>query len=142
MNFLRTLGTVGAATVLLSASVRAQGPGGILPTPQDTPNRQGTRGANFLHIGIGGSALGPRMACEALRHLAADGPAVHFVSTVDGSELARLLARLQPETTLFIVASKSFGTQETMSNARSARAWLLVAGRALPLPPPDASLAH
>ena len=53
MNILRTIGTVSAATVLLSATVRAQGPGGILPTPQDTPNRQGTRGANFLHIGIG-----------------------------------------------------------------------------------------
>ncbi len=53
MNILRTIGTVGAATVLLSASARAQGPGGILPTPQDTPNRQGTRGANYLHIGIG-----------------------------------------------------------------------------------------
>jgi glucose-6-phosphate isomerase len=83
---------------------------------------------DVVNLGIGGSALGPRMACEALRHLAADGPAVHFVSTVDGSELARLLARLQPETTLFIVASKSFGTQETMSNARSARAWLLASG--------------
>ncbi len=53
MNILRTIGAFGAATVLLSASVRAQGPGGILPTPQDTPNRQGTRGANFLHLGIG-----------------------------------------------------------------------------------------
>jgi hypothetical protein len=60
MNILRTIGAAGAATVLLSASVRAQGPGGILPTPQDTPNRQGTRGANFLHIGIG--ARGGAMA--------------------------------------------------------------------------------
>ncbi len=60
MNILRTIGTVSAATVLLSASVRAQGPGGILPTPQDTPNRQGTRGANFLHLGIG--ARGGAMA--------------------------------------------------------------------------------
>lgn len=60
MNILRTIGTVGAATVLLSATVRAQGPGGILPTPQDTPNRQGTRGANFIHIGIG--ARGGAMA--------------------------------------------------------------------------------
>jgi hypothetical protein len=60
MNILRIIGAAGAATVLLSASVRAQGPGGILPTPQDTPNRQGTRGANFLHIGIG--ARGGAMA--------------------------------------------------------------------------------
>ena len=60
MNILRTIGAVGATTVLLSASASAQGPGGILPTPQDTPNRQGTRGANFLHIGIG--ARGGAMA--------------------------------------------------------------------------------
>lgn len=60
MNILRTIGTVGAATVLLSTSLRAQGPGGILPTPQDTPNRQGTRGANYLHIYVGarGAAMG------------------------------------------------------------------------------------
>lgn len=60
MKILRTIGAFGAATVLLSASARAQGPGGILPTPQDTPNRQGTRGANWLHIGIG--ARGGAMA--------------------------------------------------------------------------------
>ena len=60
MNILRTIGTVGAATVLLSAQVSAQGPGGILPTPTDTPNRQGTRGDNSAHIGIGarGGAMG------------------------------------------------------------------------------------
>ena len=60
MDIFRTLGALGAATLLLSASARAQGPGGILPTPQNTPNRQGTRGANFLHIGIG--ARGGAMA--------------------------------------------------------------------------------
>ena len=60
MNILRIIGAAGAATVLLSASVGAQGPGGILPTPQDTPNRQGTRGANWLHLGIG--ARGGAMA--------------------------------------------------------------------------------
>lgn len=60
MHIFRTLGALSAATLLLSASARAQGPGGILPTPQDTPNRQGTRGANFLHIGIG--ARGGAMA--------------------------------------------------------------------------------
>ncbi len=84
--------------------------------------------ADVVSLGIGGSALGPRMACQALRHLAAASPRVHFVSTVDGSELARVLAPLAPETTLFIVASKSFTTQETMTNARSARAWLLANG--------------
>lgn len=60
MNILRNLGAVSAATVLLSATVQAQGPGGILPTPQDTPNRQGTRGANWLHIPVG--ARGAAMA--------------------------------------------------------------------------------
>lgn len=60
MNILRTIGTVGAATILLSVPALAQGPGGILPTPQDTPNRQGTRGANFLHLDVG--ARGGAMA--------------------------------------------------------------------------------
>jgi len=60
MHILRTLGVVSAATMFAGASAGAQGPGGILPTPQDTPNRQGTRGANFLHIGIG--ARGGAMA--------------------------------------------------------------------------------
>ncbi len=60
MHFSRSFGAIGAATLLLSASAVAQGPGGILPTPQDAPNRQGTRGANFLHIGIG--ARGGAMA--------------------------------------------------------------------------------
>lgn len=58
MHIFRTIGALGAATLLLSASARAQGPGGILPTPQDTPNRQGTRGANFLHLGIGARGAG------------------------------------------------------------------------------------
>lgn len=58
MQILRTVGALGAAALVLSAPLGAQGPGGILPTPQDTPNRQGTRGANFLHIGIGARAGG------------------------------------------------------------------------------------
>ena len=60
MHLLRTIGALSAVTVILSAPVRAQGPGGILPTPEDTPTRQGTRGANFLHIGVG--ARGGAMA--------------------------------------------------------------------------------
>jgi hypothetical protein len=56
MHYLRTIGALSAATLLLSAPLRAQGPGGILPTPEDTPNRQGTRGANFLHNDIGARA--------------------------------------------------------------------------------------
>jgi glucose-6-phosphate isomerase len=79
--------------------------------------------ADVVHIGIGGSMLGPQMVCQALA--AGAGPRVHFVSNVDGSHLAGTLRRLDPATTLFIVASKSFTTQETMANAASARAWLV-----------------
>ncbi|UCH46944.1 MAG: glucose-6-phosphate isomerase [Betaproteobacteria bacterium] len=78
-----------------------------------------------VNIGIGGSDLGPLTVCSALRPLAHGGPRVHFVSNVDGAHLAATLADLDPETTLFIVSSKTFTTQETMTNARSAREWLL-----------------
>jgi glucose-6-phosphate isomerase len=78
--------------------------------------------ADVVHIGIGGSMLGPQMACLAL---AAGGPRVHFVSNVDGAQLAGTLRNLDPATTLFIVASKSFTTQETMANAASARSWTI-----------------
>jgi glucose-6-phosphate isomerase len=81
--------------------------------------------ADVVNIGIGGSDLGPRMVCEALRDPAGPGPRAHFVSNVDGSDLARLLATLDPRTTLFVVASKTFTTMETMANAQSARAWLV-----------------
>lgn len=79
---------------------------------------------NIVNIGIGGSDLGPRMACEALKKFA-DGPAVHFVSNVDGSDMTEVLKRLEPETTLFMVASKTFTTQETLTNARTARDWII-----------------
>lgn len=78
---------------------------------------------DVVHIGIGGSSLGPQMVAAALDR--GDGPRLHFVSNVDGSHLARCLAGLDAASTLFIVASKSFTTQETMTNARSARAWLV-----------------
>lgn len=78
-----------------------------------------------VNIGIGGSDLGPRMVVEALAHYAADGPRLHFVSNVDGTHLAETVRRLDPETTLFLVASKTFTTQETMANAHSARDWLV-----------------
>jgi len=80
--------------------------------------------ADVVNIGIGGSDLGPRLACEALAPYAKARPRVHFVSNVDGAALAPLLARLDPATTLFVIASKTFTTAETMANARSARAWL------------------
>ena len=89
--------------------------------------RRGAGGEAFtdvVHIGIGGSELGPRMACEALAPYADGRLRVHFVANVDPADLSLTLRRLDPARTLFLVASKSFATQETMSNARSARAWL------------------
>jgi len=94
-----------------------------------TGRLRGHRGAAFtdvVNIGIGGSDLGPLMVVEALRHYA-DGPRVHFVSNVDDAHLAQTLRGLDPATTLFIVASKTFTTLETMTNAASARRWLLQA---------------
>jgi glucose-6-phosphate isomerase len=79
---------------------------------------------DVVNIGIGGSDLGPQMVCEALEPFGANLRA-HFVSNVDGAHLGRTLKRLDPETVLFIVASKTFTTQETLANARSARGWLL-----------------
>jgi glucose-6-phosphate isomerase len=78
-----------------------------------------------VNIGIGGSDLGPVMVCEALRPYSRADLAVHFVSNVDGSHVAEVLKRVDPETTLFLVASKTFTTQETMANAHSAREWFL-----------------
>jgi len=80
---------------------------------------------DIVNIGIGGSDLGPQMACEALKPYAAPGLRAHFVSNVDGTHLAETLKKLDAETTLFIVSSKTFTTQETLTNARSARAWLV-----------------
>ncbi|WP_394823649.1 glucose-6-phosphate isomerase [Pendulispora albinea] len=85
----------------------------------------GKRITDIVNIGIGGSDLGPVMVTEALRPYWQDGLAVHFVSNVDGTHLAETVKPLNAETTLFIVASKTFTTQETLMNARSARAWLL-----------------
>jgi len=80
---------------------------------------------DIVNIGIGGSDLGPVMVTEALRPYWKDGLDAHFVSNIDGTHLAETLKRVDPETTLFCVASKTFTTQETMTNARSARTWLL-----------------
>jgi glucose-6-phosphate isomerase len=86
--------------------------------------RQEGRIRSVVNIGIGGSDLGPAMAYEAL-HAYADGPECRFVSNVDGADLTRKLSGLDAATTLFIVASKTFTTIETLTNARSARAWLV-----------------
>ncbi|MBS4096102.1 MAG: glucose-6-phosphate isomerase [Sulfuricella sp.] len=80
---------------------------------------------DVVNIGIGGSDLGPAMVCEALKPYGKAGLTMHFVSNVDGTHLAETLKRVAPETTLFIVASKTFTTQETMTNAHSARDWFL-----------------
>ena len=80
---------------------------------------------DFVNIGIGGSDLGPVMATEALKPYSKGGPRAHFVSNVDGTHIAETLKTLSPETTLFIVASKTFTTQETLTNAHSARDWFL-----------------
>lgn len=80
---------------------------------------------HIVNIGIGGSDLGPVMAYEALRHYAKHDVHVHFVSNVDGTDIAEVLKRIDPLETLFIVASKTFTTQETMLNAETARAALL-----------------
>jgi len=80
---------------------------------------------DIVNIGIGGSDLGPKMVCEALKPYAQPGLNVHFVSNVDSTDLVETLKNLNPETSLFLVASKTFTTQETMTNAHSARAWLL-----------------
>ncbi len=88
---------------------------------------RGSGGATFdtvINIGIGGSDLGPAMAVEALHPLTAGAPRVRFVSNVDGTDLANVLELSDPARTLFIIASKTFTTQETLANARSARAWL------------------
>ena len=79
---------------------------------------------DVLHLGIGGSDLGPRLACEALAHCAGSGPRAHFVSNVDGAAIADALDRLAPATTPVVISSKTFGTQETLLNAATARAWL------------------
>ena len=80
---------------------------------------------HVVNIGIGGSDLGPKMATDALQALGHPTLSVDYVSNVDGASLAPLLSKLDPRSTLFIVASKTFGTQETLTNAKTARQWLL-----------------
>ena len=85
----------------------------------------GKRITDIVNIGIGGSDLGPVMVCDALKPYASPDLNIHFVSNIDGAHLMRALEKCNAETTLFIVASKTFTTQETMTNALSARTWLL-----------------
>ena len=80
---------------------------------------------DVVSIGIGGSSLGPKMVCEALAPYHNPALRVHFVSNVDGAQLAQTLHGLDPQTTLFVIASKTFTTQETLTNARTARTWCI-----------------
>ncbi len=80
---------------------------------------------DIVNIGIGGSDLGPVMVTECLKPYAKDGMRVHFVSNIDGTHITETLKQLHPETTLFMIASKTFTTQETMTNAFTARKWFL-----------------
>ncbi|SDR61799.1 glucose-6-phosphate isomerase [Paraburkholderia tuberum] len=83
---------------------------------------------DVVNIGIGGSDLGPRMVCEALKPYGDKGPTTHFVSNVDGADIAEVLPSVDLETTLFVISSKTFTTRETLLNARTARNWLLSSG--------------
>src|SRR5208337_1346081 len=85
----------------------------------------GKRIRNIVNIGIGGSDLGPVMACEALRYYSERSLTLRFVSNVDGIDFVEATCDLDPAETLFIVSSKTFTTLETMTNAQSARDWLL-----------------
>lgn len=80
---------------------------------------------SIVNIGIGGSDLGPVMVTEALKHYAKRDLQCHFVSNVDGTHMAEVLKECKPESTLFVVASKTFTTQETITNAESAKDWFL-----------------
>jgi len=84
----------------------------------------GKRITDIVNIGVGGSNLGPQMVTEALTHYSDNSVNVHYVSNVDGTQIAEILRRLDPEKVLFIVSSKTFTTTETMTNARTAINWL------------------
>jgi glucose-6-phosphate isomerase len=99
------------------------------------------RFTDLVHIGIGGSDLGPAMAVQALQPFVKPGLRLHFVSNVDGHDLAAVLPQLDAQRTLFIVASKTFTTQETLANAEAAKAWFRSQGgtdRRATSPPPAA----
>ena len=105
----RTLGRMGELARRIRSGPHGPEPGGGF--------------TDVISIGIGGSDLGPAMAVEALAPYA-DGPEIHFVSNVDGAQIDGLLRRLNPATTMVVVASKTFRTIETLTNARTARDWI------------------
>jgi glucose-6-phosphate isomerase len=87
----------------------------------------GKRITDIVNIGVGGSNLGPQMVTEALKHYSDDTVNVHYVSNVDGAQIAEVLRPLEPEKVMFIVSSKTFTTTETMTNATTAMNWLMAA---------------
>ena len=89
----------------------------------------GKKVTDIVNIGIGGSDLGPVMVTESLKPYAKEGLSVHFVSNIDGTHITETLKKLDPATTLFMIASKTFTTQETMTNAFSARDWFLASAK-------------
>jgi glucose-6-phosphate isomerase len=91
---------------------------------------------HIVNIGIGGSDLGPKMVCDALQHLGDPALSLYFVSNIDGVQLERVLAQIDPQTTLAIVVSKTFTTLETLTNAHTLRRWFLAQGV------PDAELVR
>jgi len=104
------------AMLAFAETVRARAEGGVRPL------------RHVVNIGIGGSDLGPQMAVAALAPFAHPQLELHFVSNVDGHDIASVLGRVAPAETLFIIASKTFTTQETMANAATAKAWFLEGG--------------
>ncbi|HEV7576849.1 MAG TPA: glucose-6-phosphate isomerase [Caldimonas sp.] len=113
------------AMLAFAESVRARADGAAAAAGVPVPSG---RLRHVVNIGIGGSDLGPQMAVRALAGFAHPGLAFHFVANVDGADLASVLAGVAPAETLFIVASKTFTTQETMTNAETAKAWFLSHG--------------
>jgi glucose-6-phosphate isomerase len=106
------------AMLEFAESVRARADGGAAAP----------RLRHVVNIGIGGSDLGPRMAVRALAAFAHPGLTFHFVANVDGADIASVLACVEPDQTLFLIASKTFTTQETLANAATAKAWFLAHG--------------
>jgi glucose-6-phosphate isomerase len=86
------------------------------------------RFTDVVNIGIGGSDLGPKMVCNALKKYASGKVNIHFVSNVDATDIEETLRNLNPETTLFVIASKTFTTWETLTNANTAKSWFLNSG--------------
>ena len=120
---LRELRTLVAEAQPTDALFRTNHASNYLPLKGYLPEDR-ERLTDIVNIGIGGSDLGPVMASKALRPYWKDGMRFHSVSNVDGTQLTDLKNEIYPERTLFVVCSKTFTTQETLTNARSARAWL------------------